>query len=443
MRYGPVVDGGRGWTAWHVFDNGLVYPSNGWYEFDGALYHYSNCQYDVDTVVDGITIGSDGIALAADGSQLVPGAEGSPALSSEYVSATTVADALRSLGYDGEDNTQDIIDGGDDVPSDSEFNGLVTGNGVRLRSEPTTSSDTVATLYRDTQVKVMETVTGQEITAEGITSDQWYHVETASGSIGYVSSIYVKMESPLAAPTFSVEDGRLLISAPENCDIRYTTDGTHPTADSSLYTGPLALSGTYRAVAIQDDWTSPMATVTFAGGSLFTDFTSDDWYFDYVDDAVSLGLFFGRGNEFDPTQTITRAEFAAALANLAGVDTAAYAGDSDFSDINGQWYSGAVNWVAAMGYMSGMGDGTFGAANPITREQICVTLANYAGLTYSGSSQAFSDDSSIASWAKNAVYACRERGLISGMGNNTFAPKDNAQRAQACVIILNAYNQGL
>ena len=100
MRYGPVVDGGRGWTAWHVFDNGLVYPSNGWYEFDGALYHYSNCQYDVDTVVDGITIGSDGIALAADGSQLVPGAEGSPALSSEYVSATTVADALRSLGYE-------------------------------------------------------------------------------------------------------------------------------------------------------------------------------------------------------------------------------------------------------------------------------------------------------------------------------------------------------
>ena len=99
-----------------------------------------------------------------------------------------------------------------------------------------------------------------------------------------------------------------------------------------------------------------------------------------MDDAVSLGLFYGRGNEFDPTQTITRAEFAAALANLAGVDTASYAGDSDFSDINGQWYSGAVNWVAAMGYMSGMGDGTFGAANPITREQICVTLANYAGL---------------------------------------------------------------
>ena len=162
-----------------------------------------------------------------------------------------------------------------------------------------------------------------------------------------------------------------------------------------------------------------------------------------VDQAVGLGLFNGRGSEFDPSENITRGEFAAALANLAGVDTTSYAGESVFSDVNGQWYTGAVNWAYENGYMNGMGDGTFGAANQITREQICVTLANYAGLTYNGSSEAFADDSSIASWAKNAVYACRERGIISGMGGNTFAPKNNATRVQACVVILNAYNQGL
>ena len=158
---------------------------------------------------------------------------------------------------------------------------------------------------------------------------------------------------------------------------------------------------------------------------------------------MGLGLFNGRGSEFDPSENITRGEFAAALANLAGVDTTSYAGESVFSDVNGQWYTGAVNWAYENGYMNGMGDGTFGAANQITREQICVTLANYAGLTYNGSSEAFADDSSIASWAKNAVYACRERGIISGMGGNTFAPKNNATRVQACVVILNAYNQGL
>ena len=273
----------------------------------------------------------------------------------------------------------------------------------------------------------METVTGQEITAEGITSDQWYHVETASGSIGYVSSIYVKMESPLAAPTFSVEDGRLLISAPENCDIRYTIPPTAPipprTALCTRAPWPssrhLPRGGHSGRLDKPHGNRHPLPAAPCLRTSPATTGTLTMWTTLFL-----WGLFSGRGNEFDPTQTITRAEFAAALANLAGVDTAAYAGDSDFSDINGQWYSGAVNWVAAMGYMSGMGDGTFGAANPITREQICVTLANYAGLTYSGSSQAFSDDSSIASWAKNAVYACRERGLISGMGNNTFAPKD-------------------
>ena len=32
---------------------------------------------------------------------------------------------------------------------------------------------------------------------------------------------------------------------------------------------------------------------------------------------------------------------------------------------------------------------------------------------------------------------------ITAMGGNTFAPKNNATRVQACVVILNAYNQGL
>ena len=70
-------------------------------------------------------------------------------------------------------------------------------------------------------------------------------------------------------------------------------------------------------------------------------------------------------------------------------------------------------------------------------------MANYAGLTYSGSSGTFADDSSIHDWAKEAVYACRELGLITGMGSNTFAPQDPAQRAQACAIVLNAYDAGL
>lgn len=443
MRMEPVVGSGRNWTAWHVFDNGTMYPSTGWYEFNHNLYHYTNCQYDVDTVVDGITIGSDGIALGSDGLPLAVDSPEAPALSTEYVSASTVAQQLKSLGYSGEDSTGDIVDG--NVPSDDQLNGQIVGNGVSLRREPTTKSSKVATLYRNDPVQIVEAVSGESITAEGQTTDQWYSVVTSVGLKGYVCSLYVERKATLNAPVFSLSDsGDLLITSAEGYDIRYTTDGTHPSAESIPYTGPISVSGTYRAVAVQDEWTSPMITITFAGGNLFTDFTDQDWYFEHVDQAVSIGLFSGSGSQtFLPTSSITRAEFAAALANLAKVDVSSYQGTSSFTDVGNAWYSGAVNWISSQKIMNGMGDGTFRPQDPITREQICVAIANYAGLTGGSGSTLFADDSSISSWAKNAVYACRDLGLISGMGDNQFAPKDNAQRAQACVIILNAYQQGL
>ena len=33
----PLWAAAEDWTAWHVFDNGTMYPSNGWYEFDVQL----------------------------------------------------------------------------------------------------------------------------------------------------------------------------------------------------------------------------------------------------------------------------------------------------------------------------------------------------------------------------------------------------------------------
>ena len=172
-----------------MFDNGTLYPSNGWYEFDGALYHYTNCQYDVDKVVDGITIGSDGIALGSDGEPLTADSPEAPALSTEYVSATTVAQQLESLGYSGKDSTADIIGDGDDVPSEDEFNGRITGVGVSLREEPTTQSRQLATLALDERVQILETVTGERLSNGDGASDQWCSVVTETGRSGYVGPL--------------------------------------------------------------------------------------------------------------------------------------------------------------------------------------------------------------------------------------------------------------
>ena len=230
-----------------------------------------------------------------------------------------------------------------------------------------------------------------------------------------------------------------MTAASEEEEIFYTTDGSDPTGESIPYTGPIYLNGgtTFKAVSMLDGQLSPVATATvLEGGSVFTDFTTTDWYYASLEEAVAVGLFEGDDGRMRPRDTITRAEFAKALANLEGVDLTLYEGATLYGDVSeNAWYASAVNWVTAQGIMNGTGSG-FSPQSKITREQICVTLARYAGLTYQGGAQAFADDSSISSWAKDAVYACREQGVVNGVEDNRCAPKSDAIRAQACVMIL-------
>ena len=81
------------------------------------------------------------------------------------------------------------------------------------------------------------------------------------------------MNAPVISGTspFS-ESTQVSISGPDGADIRYTTDGSTPTASSSLYASPLTLSATttVKAIAIKNGVSSSVATRTFtlqaAGG---------------------------------------------------------------------------------------------------------------------------------------------------------------------------------
>jgi bacillolysin len=49
--------------------------------------------------------------------------------------------------------------------------------------------------------------------------------------------------------------------------------------------------------------------------------------------------------------------------------------------------------------------------------------------------ESFSDADQIGDWAIDAVTSLQQGGVINGMGDGTYAPADNATRAQAAVII--------
>lgn len=56
------------------------------------------------------------------------------------------------------------------------------------------------------------------------------------------------------------------MSGPAGAEIRYTTDGSQPTAQSTLYSGPLTLTETttVKAIAIKDGQSSAVTSRTYS-----------------------------------------------------------------------------------------------------------------------------------------------------------------------------------
>ena len=78
----------------------------------------------------------------------------------------------------------------------------------------------------------------------------------------------------VTAPTISgetqfTETTQVSISGPAGAEIRYTTDGSTPTAESTLYSEPFNLSdtATVKAIAIKDGVSSQVSTKSFTKGS--------------------------------------------------------------------------------------------------------------------------------------------------------------------------------
>lgn len=442
MRYEPIASNSS-WNAWHVFDNGLKYPKSGWYAMDGAMYHYTDYQYDINTEVDGFSIGEDGIARDGEGTP-IPVTED---LGNDgYVSASEVAAHLRTLGYDGKDDTAELVGMGTGE-EDGKYNGKVTGNGVNLRSQPNTDSSVVTVLSRGTRLNILATVEGQAIPYQGKTSNKWYQVEDFRGRQGYLSIWYAEFtggSSELLAPTITCEDGYVTLStATEGADLFYTIDGEEPTAESTPYTGVIYQVGcTYRAIAVKDGKTSPVTTATvLSNNEIFTDFTSGAWYFDTVNQAVSSGLFTGTGTGiFSPTKEMSRAMVVTILYRMAGEpDVSGYIADTRlFSDVNtSSWYSNAVYWAKQQGITSGTTSTTFSPSKAIRREELITMLWKYAGSPSSGSSlSGFVDENQVSSFAKDAVGWAVGRGIVSGKDGGKLDPRGIANRAQGAQILM-------
>ena len=172
----------------------------------------------------------------------------------------------------------------------------------------------------------------------------------------------------------------------------------------------------------------------------FTDINGH-WAKEHILFTVSRGLFSGTSETtFSPNTTLTRGMFVTALGRLAGINPADYQ-NRKFTDVKANaYYAPYVNWAASKGIVGGTTSTTFAPDSNITREQMAVIMKNYAdkmGYSIPKTLEAvtFADNAQISSWAKDAVKAMQQAGVLSGKENNRFDSQGNATRAEAATVL--------
>ena len=140
------------------------------------------------------------------------------------------------------------------------------------------------------------------------------------------------------------------------------------------------------------------------------------------------------------SQPITRAEFCVLAVklyeNMTGV---VFSGRQAFIDTNDIY----VEKAAAINLVDGVGDNRFAPDEILTREQAATMLARLAGALGAqlpAIAPTFVDSSRIASWAYGAVGQIQAAGIMSGVGDNSFSPKELYTREQSIATIFRLYS---
>jgi hypothetical protein len=115
----------------------------------------------------------------------------------------------------------------------------------------------------------------------------------------------------------------------------------------------------------------------------YTDVPPSAWFYDAVQYVTDRGLMLGTGNgAFSPGVPMTRAMLVTVLQRLTGGDAALGVPPRDtsrFDDVpDGTWYTTAVAWAADSGIVTGVGNNRFAPDANITRQDLAVLFSRYA-----------------------------------------------------------------
>ncbi len=102
----------------------------------------------------------------------------------------------------------------------------------------------------------------------------------------------------------------------------------------------------------------------------FKDVEKNRWSYEAINYLNYIGVVEGYEGKFNPTDPMTRGEFATLLSNLKNLEI----NDKEFEDVKNHWSKEYVGRVATEGYMIGMPDGLFYPNKKITRGEAIASI---------------------------------------------------------------------
>lgn len=195
-----------------------------------------------------------------------------------------------------------------------------------------------------------------------------------------------------------------------------------------------------KSVIIDNDIISTYGVGYIQPSARFTDIT-DHWAKESIDYIVGRELFKGTSDTcFSPDMIISRGMIVTVLGRLEEADVSTFK-NSSFDDVaNDMYYMPYIEWAYNNGIIKGVDGNSFEPDRGMTREEVALVFLNYAKATgYSlpllNSIIVFEDNDEISDFAKDAVAAVQQAGIIKGDQNNRFKPKNAVTRAEAAAIL--------
>ena len=178
-------------------------------------------------------------------------------------------------------------------------------------------------------------------------------------------------------------------------------------------------------------------TCTAKGYTTHTCACGDSYVDTYVD---ALGHAWDNGKVTKPaTETETGVKtFTCTRCGETKTETIPAGGcpSAGFTDVPGEdnWAHAGIDYCVANGLMSGVGDNLFAPKMTTTRAQIVQILYNLEGEPKVSGTTPFTD--LTQNWYKDAVLWAYQTGVVSGTSATTFAPDLPVTREQIAVILM-------